>query len=147
MPVVRVYVPLTGAAVRALAESGWLRAAPDKPTPAFAVTRELARSAPGLDEEDLEYAAFVDAVALAGECRQQPGDRRVVVAADADPSGVRPGAGPVSAVELVEDLPLARIASFHVDEEGAHRGAVQDEADSLLWYDVTELAEVRTFFD
>ncbi|MGN6754243.1 MAG: DUF6912 family protein [Intrasporangium sp.] len=146
MPVVRIYVPLRGAALRTLAESGVLVANVDAPVDAFAVTDDLVAQAPALDEEDLEYAAFVDAVAAAAKSRDHRGDRRLVLAGDADPEALRVGAGAPSAVRLVEDLPLSRIASFHVDEAGPHPGAVQDEADSLLWYDVTELGEVASFF-
>lgn len=146
MPVIRVYVPLGGAAVRSLASTGAVHASPDAPLDAFAVTAELAAAAPGLDDEDLEYAAFVDAVAAAAGRRNHKGDRRLVLSADADPEWLQPGEGTPSAMRVVSDLPLSRIASFHVDELGPHAGAVQDEADSLLWYDVTELSEVAGFF-
>lgn len=146
MPVVRIYVPLGAAALRALAETGALAASVDAPVEAFAVTDELSAQAPALDEEDLEYAAFVDAVAAAAARRDHRGDRRLVLAGDADPEVLRAGVGAASAVQLVDDLPLSRIASFHVDEAGPHTGAAQDEADSLLWYDVTELGEVAGFF-
>lgn len=146
MPVVRIYVPLGGGALRRLAESGFVGASVEAPVEAFAVTDELTAEAPALDEEDLEYAAFVDAVAAASDQRDQRGDRRLVLAGDADPEMLRPGAGASSAVRLVDNLPISRIASFHVDEAGPHPGAAQDEADSLLWYDVTELGEVAGFF-
>jgi hypothetical protein len=146
MPVVRIYVPLSGAALRSLADTGALAASVDAPVDAFAVTDELIAEAPALDEEDLEYAAFVDAVAAAAGCRNHRGDRRLVLAGDADPEALRAGSGAPSAVRLIDDLPLSRVASFHVDEAGPHPGAVQDEADSLLWYDVTELGEVSSFF-
>jgi hypothetical protein len=148
MPVVRVYLPVGGEAVRALAESGGIVAGPDQPLLAFAVTPELAALAPGLDEEALEYSAFTEAVAAAEQCRERPHDRRVVIAADADPAAVEAAEGPAGAVRLVAAIPLSRVASFHVDEVWAQRrrGSVPDGADSLLWYDVTELAEVRSFF-
>ncbi len=146
MPVVRIYVPVAGTTLRRLAAEGLLPASVEAPVDAFAVTAELTAQAPTLDEEDLEYAAFVDAVAAAATCRDHPADRRLVVAADADPEVVRPGLGAPSAIQLVDDLPLSRIAAFHVDEAGPHVGSVQDEADSLLWYDVTELGEVVGFF-
>jgi hypothetical protein len=146
MPVVRIYVPIGGEALHELARVGHVGASVDAPVAAFAVTEELTAQAPALDEEDLEYAAFVDAVAAAGTRRDHRGDRRLVLAGDADPESLRPAAGAPSAVRLIDDLPLSRIASFHVDEAGPHPGAVQDEADSLLWYDVTELAEVASFF-
>jgi hypothetical protein len=148
MPVVRVYLPAGAEMIRALAQSGEIDAGPDRPQLAFAVTPELVALAPGLDEEALEYSAFTEAVAAAEQYREGPGDRRVVVAADADRPALETADGPVSAVRLVAPVPLSRIASFHVDEEGAapRPGTISDGADSLLWYDVTELAEVRSFY-
>ncbi|EWT00822.1 hypothetical protein N865_13385 [Intrasporangium oryzae NRRL B-24470] len=146
MPVVRVYVPLGRPDLEELGTAGALPAGPGTPRVAYAVTRGLEASAPGLDVEDLEYAAFSDAVAAAGALRSAPGDRRVVAAADADASWVAPRDGrTVSMVALTVPLPLARVASFHIDD-AVSAGAVDDEADELLWYDVTELDDVRAFF-
>ena len=47
---------------------------------------------------------------------------------------------------LVAPLPLSRVASFHIDDESAV-DSVDEEADELLWYDVTELDDVRSFLD
>lgn len=148
MPVERIYVPAGRQAVRTLAETGAIEASPNRPLLAFAVTPELAALTPGLDEEALEYSAFTEAVAAAGERRERPQDRRVVIAADADTTAVEPAGGPVSAVRLVAAVPLSRVASFHVDEEaaGPRSRAALDAIESLLWYDVTELPEVRSFF-
>ncbi|GAA2034815.1 hypothetical protein GCM10009740_26860 [Terrabacter terrae] len=145
MPVVRVYVPLGRAGLEELAGTGALAAGPGSPRTAYAVTSRLERVAPGLDVEDLEYAAFSDAVAAAAQLRGTPSDRRVVASADADASWVAPREGaPVSKVALTAPVPLARVASFHVDDEVA--AGVEEEADELLWYDVTELDDVRSFF-
>ncbi|MEO7448311.1 MAG: hypothetical protein ABI336_08555 [Humibacillus sp.] len=145
MAVVRVYVPLGRADLQTFASTGSLAATATSPRPAYAVTSLLQASAPGLDVEDLEFAAFTDAVEAAGAHRSAPGHRRVVVAADADPSWVVAGAGePVSGVALVAHLPLARVASFHVDDESTEGGA-EEEPDELLWYDVTELDDVCSF--
>lgn len=145
MPVVRVYVPLGRAGLEELAVTGALTAGPGAPRIAYAVTSRLERLAPGLDVEDLEYAAFSDAVTAAAALRSMPSDRRVVASADADPSWVAPRDGaPVSKVVLTAPLPLARVASFHVDDEVT--AGVDEEADELLWYDVTELDDVRSFF-
>ena len=142
MPVVRVYVPVGRADLDELAGSGRLPAGPGAPRSAYAVTPGLEQAAPGLDVEDLEYAAFSDAVAAAAAARSVVGHRRAVAAADADPSWVAPSGGePVSRVALTSPLPLSRVASFHIDEEGA---GPDDEADERLWYDVTELDDVRT---
>ncbi|WP_404388171.1 DUF6912 family protein [Humibacillus xanthopallidus] len=145
MAVVRVYVPLGRTALEELAASGSLPAAQGAPISAYAVTSALRSRAPGLDVEDLEYAAFSDAVAVAAGVRESPQHRRVVAAADADPSWVVQGvADPASGVVLVAPLPLSRVASFHVDDETAV-GRADEEADELLWYDVTELDDVRSF--
>ncbi|MBC9821687.1 hypothetical protein [Terrabacter sp. MAHUQ-38] len=145
MPVVRVYVPLGREGLEQLAAAGSLAAGPGTPRQAYAVTPGLERAAPGLDVEDLEYAAFSDAVAAAGALRAAPADRRVVASADADPAWVAPREGaPVSKVVLTAPIPLSRVASFHVDDDVAV--GVDEEADELLWYDVTELDDVRGFF-
>ena len=145
MAVVRVYVPLGRSALEELAAAGSLPAGPGAPVSAYAVTPTLRSSAPGLDVEDLEYAAFSDAVAAAGAARSSPRHRRVVAAADADPAWVVSGVGvPASSVGLVAPMPLSRVASFHVDDESAV-GVAEEEADELLWYDVTELDDVRSF--
>jgi hypothetical protein len=142
MPVVRVYVPLGRSDLDELATAGGLPAGPGAPRTAYAVTPGLEEAAPGLDVEDLEYAAFSDAVAAAGGARSAAGHRRVVAAADADTGWVAPrGGNPVSRVVLTAPLPLSRVASFHIDDEGA---GGDDEADELLWYDVTELDDVRS---
>ena len=145
MPVVRVYVPLGRAGLEELAATGALAAGPGTPRTAYAVTSGLEQAAPGLDVEDLEYAAFSDAVEAAAGLRSARSDRRVVASADADPSWVAPRDGaPVSKVVLTAPVPLSRVASFHVDDEVT--GGVDEEADELLWYDVTELDDVRSFF-
>ena len=155
MPVVRVYVPIGRRELEQLSEQGGLVADPTRPLAAFAVTDALAAGAPGLDVEDLEYAAFSDAVAHAHVVRTESTDRRVVAAADADPDWVTAGddgavsavsvVSAVSAVRLVAPVPVSRIASFHVDENAgvAPGGSPAEEADELLWYDVTELEDVR----
>ncbi|GAB3877151.1 DUF6912 family protein [Terrabacter terrigena] len=145
MPVVRVYVPLGRSGLEELSSEGSLAAGPGNPRVAYAVTSGLEQSAPGLDVEDLEYAAFSDAVEAAGALRSAPRDRRVVASADADPGSVAPRDGrPVSRVVLIAPVPLSRVASFHVDDEVT--AGVDEEADELLWYDVTELDDVRAFF-
>lgn len=150
MPVVRVYLPVGSADLAGLAERGSLCAPPAGPRVAYAVTPELERSMPGHDDEDLEYAAFSDAVAASGALS---GERSVVVAADVDPEWLAAGEltsrpPSICSVELTEPVPLARVASFHVDERGGstQHAAVAGSADALLWYDATELDEVRGFF-
>lgn len=152
MPVVRIYLPLGRADLDELAASGALAASPTRPRPAHAVTPALEQSAPGLDVEDLEYAAFSDAVTAARGARTAPGDRRIVAAADADPSWLAAttaggqGNSPTS-MALTDPLPVARVASIHIDEHnGVVEGTEAADADELLWYDVTELDEVRGLF-
>lgn len=135
MPVVRVYLPVGRAELDGLAESGVIVAGPGAPRAAFAVTDELARLVPGADIEALEFAAFADAVDAAG------GTRRVVAALDAEPAWLAPhDGGPASRVSLTQAVPVSRVASFHIDEADAADSGAAD----LLWYDVTELDEVRS---
>ncbi|WP_353511178.1 hypothetical protein [Intrasporangium sp.] len=142
MPVIRVYVPIGRRDLDDLAQTGALDVDRTRPRNAFAVTDELRSVAAGLDLEDLEFTAFSDAVAASGAARSMPGDRRIVVSADADPAWVLEGDGqPVSRVRLVASVPMRRIASFHVDETAG--AAIDVGADDLLWYDATELDEVR----
>lgn len=156
MPVVRIYVPIGRRELDDLAETGVLAADHTAPRDAFAVTDTLRSRAMGLDLEDLEYAAFSDAVAASGAARSRPDDRRVVAAADADPdwvvtrdAGPVSPVSPVSSVDLVAPVPVNRIASFHVDEnpvvgaDVSEGRASEGDTDELLWYDVTELDEVR----
>jgi hypothetical protein len=145
MAVVRVYVPLSRGDLEELASSGSLPAGPGAAVSAYAVTSALRSRAPGLDVEDLEYAAFSDAVVAASAVRSSPRHRRVVAAADADPAWLVQGVGePASSVVLVAPLPLSRVASFHIDDASAVDDP-DEEADELLWYDVTELDDVRSF--
>ncbi len=137
MPLTRVYLALTPEHLATLAEGGSVGPVP---VAAHAVTPALGK--PGLvtDEEELEHAAWLAAAGEAVEHSEGGTRRRVVAAADVDASTVthRTAPGPPSHVELLAPVDLRRIVSFHVDEEP---GAT-DAAD-LLWYDVTELDEVR----
>ena len=140
----RIYVPLSPAALRRLAEQGSLGGSD---LAAFAVTEQLERAHPGLDAEALEYQALCDAADAAIVLRAQLRDRRVVAAADVEPESVaaphvaehRP-----SQIRVTEAVPLGRVVSFHVDESGSvvEGGAEPD----LLWYDATELDTVLDLF-
>ena len=94
----------------------------------------------------------VDLAELAERGSLSSAHRRVVIAADVDPEWLaadKPKSPPdsICAVELTEPVPLARVASFHIDERGASTDdAVAAAVDALLWYDATELDEVRGFF-
>lgn len=136
MSLTRVYLPLSAAGLRRLAQARTL-----EPAPAFAVTEEVRAADPTGDEEAWEYAALADAVDAAGELREGEDGRRVVAAADVEETAVGPAAGTPdlapSAVTVSEVVPLSAVVSFHVDED---TGA--EDLDDLLWYDVTELDEV-----
>jgi hypothetical protein len=132
----RIYVPLTGDDVRRLAATRQVQGAPVR---AFAVTDKVERALPTGDEEEWEYAALTEAVEAAGVLQGTAVGRRVVAAADVDPSWVA-GDGlseGLSAVTVEQPVPLRRIVSFHVDETAGDQGM-----EDLLWYDVTELDEV-----
>ena len=133
----RIYLPLSGSGVRALAQD---RSLPAPPLAAFAVTSRLERSLPAGDEEEWEYAALCEAVEAASVLRESPVDTRVVAAADVDADWVSAGqveGDALGAVEVAGQVALRHIVSFHIDEEP---GA--DGAEDLLWYDATELDEV-----
>ncbi|HYN65675.1 MAG TPA: hypothetical protein VES93_02225 [Ornithinibacter sp.] len=137
MPLTRVYLPLTPADLEDLDEG---RAIGPAPRTAHAVTPALGK--PGLvtDEEELEHAAWVaateEAVGPAGAAPR----RRVVAAADVDAACVVHPTSPdvPSRVEVSVPVERRRVVSFHVDEEPG-----STEPTDLLWYDVTELADVR----
>jgi hypothetical protein len=146
MPAVRVYVPLGRRGLLALAEDRALRPEEGRTLVAYAVTPGLAAAHPGEGVEELEYLAFCDAAAAARSLREAEGERRVVVSADADADWLADSDGGTAAVAVGAALPLSRIASFHVDDPAA-LVAGDDSPDELLWYDATELDEVRAFFD
>ena len=141
MPLTRVYLPLTPDDLTALAEGRALGPAPRR---AHAVTPALGK--PGLvtDEEELEHAAWVAAAAEAVQPDGAPPRRRVIAAADVDAAIVLHPTSPdvPSRVEVSAPVERRRIVSFHVDEEPGCT-----EPTDLLWYDVTELADVRALVD
>ncbi len=136
MPLTRVYLPLSPSDLDALAEGGTLGPAP---LAGHAVTPAL--GSPGLttDEEELEYQAWV---AATEEAAGTVGDgvRRVVAAADVDSESVTRPAQPEGPTRVELSVPVEReqLVSFHVDEEPGATGTAD-----LLWYDVTELDDVR----
>ena len=137
MPLTRVYLALTPSDLADLADG---RAVGPVPLPAHAVTPALGR--PGLvtDEEELEHLAWVAATEEAATRTAVGAHRRVVASADVDRASVGhpTAADTASRVELSAPVELRRIVSFHVDEEPGASGPTD-----LLWYDVTELADVR----
>jgi hypothetical protein len=141
MPLTRVYLPLTPADLTGLAEGRPLGPAPRN---AHAVTSSLGK--PGLvtDEEELEHAAWVAATVEAIAAPGSAPRRRVIAAADVDAAIVVHPTSPdvPSRVEVAAPVERRRIVSFHVDEV-----AGSTEPTDLLWYDVTELADVRALVD
>ncbi len=137
MPLTRVYLPLSPADLDDLAQG---RAVGPAPRPAHAVTAALGRPGMGTDTEALEHAAWLAAAAEAVAAADEGRRRRVIGSADVDAATVaHPTAADVpSRVELSAPLERRRFVSFHVDEEPG-----STDAADLLWYDVTELDDVR----
>ena len=140
MPLTRVYLALTPADLDALAAEGTLGSPPRR---AHAVTPAV--GTPGLttDAEELEHLAWVaateEAEGAAGDAGAA-GVRRVVAAADVEAEAVAHPTAPdvPSRVEVTEPVHRRQVVSFHVDEEPGATGTAD-----LLWYDVTELDDVR----
>lgn len=150
MPV-RVYLPVTLDELRA---SPRVRA----PRAVHAVTPALRAQWPDEDDEGWEYAAQAGAAdgalaLLAGD--PQAARLRVVASADVPDSFVRTftGAPVPSMVELVQDVDLSMVVCVHVDEPAAApdvaaaaagdaAAAERLEDHDLLWYDVTEIAQI-----
>jgi len=152
----RVYLPATTRTLRELVDDGALGPAP---LTGFAVTPQLREWYRDSDEEELEYAALLEAAR--GSLRlidQDPGalPRRAVVAAEV-PDGqvtLRPDLDR-AVVRVAEPVPLRLIAAVHIDGVDAEKAvaaavAVVLEADlgsadarfevdgaeghELLWY-------------
>ena len=159
----RVYLPTTLAGLAAAHAAGRF----EDPLEAHAVTGAVREWYSSGDLEELEYAAFTEAAE--GSLRLLAGEggphRRVVVAADVPDAVVRPRPGEPyrSAVTVASVVPLRDVVSVHVDEAEAQdvvaaavrslpaadagdddaRFALDEaEATELLWYDVTEIADL-----
>jgi len=166
----RVYAPATPTELDRLRRDGsWLPSAG-----AFAVTpalREWVIADGPADDEQLELAALSeaarDSLRLLGPLLRPEQARRVVLALDLDPGVVEIGdEGPDDppgrvGLTVAGPMPLARVASLHVDEDAAGRAvasaaAAVSAADGgdpdaeavvaalddheLLWYHPAELA-------
>lgn len=144
----RVYVPATLPALHHLVDAGTL------PTGSrgYAVTAAVRRADPEGDVEEWEFAAFAEAAAacVALLASSQGPRRRVVVAVDLDDSAVRevPTDRASSAVALPPQVPVAAVASVHLDSPGAEPmvSAVVDGGPlallddvALEWYDPSEI--------
>ena len=136
MPLTRVYLALTPADLDRLADEETLGGAR---RPAHAVTPAV--GTPGLttDVEELEHLAWLAATEEASGTAPA-GTRRVVAAADVEVEAVTHPTAPdvPSRVEVTEPVSRRQVVSFHVDEEPGGTGTTD-----LLWYDVTELDDVR----
>ena len=162
----RVYLPATTSVLRTLVDDGRLTG----PLTGFAVTPALrefyALSDAGADEEELEYAALLAAARASlrlVDVDPSAARRRVVLAADVPDTAVTELDDPDTdrgAVRVVGDVPLADVASAHVDGADAEddvRAAVnvvleadlgsedaqfvvdQAEGHELAWYATQEL--------
>ena len=133
----RIYLPLNAAGLRRLAHDRVVAGSGGGGLRAFAVTEQVERDEPLGDEEEWEYAALSQACDAATSQRGGTAAKRVIAAADVDPSWVMVGSGPPAAVLISSPVPLSKVVSFHVDET-----AGDDGLENLLWYDATELDEV-----
>jgi hypothetical protein len=123
MRTMRVFVPSTLPAVASALQAGHVGPGP---LPGFAVTPALREAYASGDIEELEYAALTEAARAS--LRMLAGDpaapsRRVVLAAEIPAEQVRPDPrdGEPARVVLAQSIPVARLASAHVDaaEAGA----------------------------
>lgn len=132
----RIYVPMTTDGVRRLAADRRIGPAP---VAAFSVTERIERADPTGLEEEWEYAALTEAADAAAALQGTTVAKRIVASADVDPGWVSTDGGRagLAAVIVSNAVPLALIASFHVDETAGDQGM-----EDLLWYDATELDEV-----
>jgi hypothetical protein len=114
----RVYLPATTQLLRALLADGELPAGT-----AFAVTPGLREWYLDDDLEELEYAAMLEAARASLRLLDADPDaarRRVVIAADAPDTAVQVRDDlDRGVVRLDEAVPLARIASVHLDDADA----------------------------
>ena len=130
----RVYLPSTLTALRALLDTGALG---DPPLPAYAVTPALREWYAEGDEEELEYAAM--SLAARASVRLLDADpdaprRRVVVVAEVDAVEPVPRVDR-AAVRVLEPVPLRRVQSVHVDDEAA-QDDVRAAAEQLVEADL-----------
>jgi hypothetical protein len=128
----RVFLPSTLPAVALALQAGHVGPGP---LPGFAVTPALREAYASGDTEELEYAALTEAARAS--LRLLAGDpaapsRRVVLAAEIPAEQIKPDPrdGEPARVVITQEIPLARLASAHVDvpEAGAD---VRSAADAL----------------
>jgi hypothetical protein len=130
---VRVYLPATITMLRELDTAGEFRALSGT---GFALTPALRESYASGSDEELEYAALLDAARASLRLiasNEKEESRRVVVAADIEDVKLRPDLD-VAVVRLSGPVPIADVAAIHVDSAEAQdavkaAAAVIDAAD------------------
>ncbi|HTU72186.1 MAG TPA: hypothetical protein VMG38_01585 [Trebonia sp.] len=125
----RVYLPSTLPALADVLNQGAVGPAP---VHGFAVTPALREAYASGDEEELEYIAMLAAARESLRLLRATPDaprRRVVLAADAEANWTAYDDEP-AAVVITEPVPLAALASAHVDEADA-AGDVAAAADAI----------------
>jgi hypothetical protein len=132
----RVYLPATTTMLQSLLDTG---AAGPAPLTAFATTPALREWYLDDDPESLEYAAMVEAAR--GSLRLLDSDpdaarRRVVLAADVPDASVTVRDDlDRGVVQLDEPVPLAAVASVHVDDADAE-ATVEHAAEAVIAADL-----------
>jgi hypothetical protein len=133
---VRVYLPATSTILQTLLDTGTVGPAP---LTAFAITPGLREWYVDDDPESLEYAAMVEAAR--GSLRLLDGDqaaarRRVVLAVDVPDRSVTVRDDlDRGVVEVAEAVPLASVASVHVDDTDA-QDTVAQAAEAVIAADL-----------
>jgi hypothetical protein len=116
----RVYLPSTLLALADILREGALSPAP---VHGFAVTPALREAYASGDEEELEYIAMLAAARESLRMLRADPDaprRRVVLAADAEATWIAYDDEP-AAVVIGDPVPLAALASGHIDDPDAER--------------------------
>ncbi|MFC4011506.1 DUF6912 family protein [Nonomuraea purpurea] len=115
----RVYLPCTLPVLAAAVQAGELGPAP---LTGYAVTPALTEWYASGDTEELEYVALTEAarasLRLLAADGAEAAPRRVVVAAEVPEGSVKASADPAERgrVRLADPVPLAKVASVHVDD-------------------------------
>lgn len=138
-PQIRCYLPLTAEGAAELHEQGSLTG----DLVAFVVTDSVRRSDPGGDEEAWEYAALQDAAAYC----QQERLPILVAAADVGRDSIDDTGPTGSRVVVHGPVGLPRVASLHLGDDLVGEVAPISGSAAVIelsWYDVTELADVRS---
>jgi len=160
----RVYLPSTLPALADVLRGGQVGPAP---VHGFAVTPALREAYASGDEEELEYIAMLAAARESLRLLRSAPDaprRRVVLAADAEATWIAYDDDP-AAVVITDPVPLAALASGHVDDSAAEAdvGAAAEaiaaadagdvdaeftvdgaEGHELAWYATQELTTLLT---